>query len=144
MNLQWPQVDFDRKLIIIQSSATFKTKAGKKRSVPLNEMAYEVLCRRKQASMISEYVFTRKGKKLSPPWLSHKLKKYIRKLSLDDNLNYHALRHTFASWLVQRSVSLYEVQKLLGHSSSRVTEVYSNLQPEQMHGTVNRISLPLN
>lgn len=93
VNLQWPQVDFERKLIIIQSSATFKTKAGKKRSVPLNEMAYGVLCRRKPTSLISEYVFTKKGKKLSPPWLSHKLKKHVRILNLDDNLNYHALRH---------------------------------------------------
>jgi site-specific recombinase XerD len=143
VNLQWPQVDFDRKLIVIQSSATFKTKAGKKPSVPLNEMAYEVLCRRKQTSLISEYVFTRKGKKLSPPWLSHKLKKYVRRLGLDANLNYHALRHTFASWLVQNSVSLYEVQKLLGRADISTMQIYSDLAPETLHQTVNKLKLDL-
>ena len=93
--------------------------------------------------MISEYVFTRKGKKLSPPWLSHKLKKHIRKLNLDDNLNYHALRHAFASWLVQRSVSLYEVQKLLGHADISTTQIYSHLAPETLHQTVNKLKLNL-
>jgi integrase/recombinase XerD len=57
----------------------------------------------------------------------------------DKNLHFHSLRHTFASWLVQDGVSLYEVQKLLGHSSIAVTQVYSPLQPEQLHATVNRI-----
>jgi site-specific recombinase XerC len=33
---------------------------------------------------------------------------------------------------VQDGVSLQEVQKLLGHSSSKVTEIYSHLQPEQL------------
>ena len=41
-------------------------------------------------------------------------------------------------------LSLYEVQKLLGHSNIAVTQVYSHLQPEGLHGTVNRISHALN
>jgi len=53
-------------------------------------------------------------------------------------------RHTFASWLVQAGVSLYEVQRLLGHSSPTVTQVYSHLKPDQMHDTVNKISIPMN
>ncbi len=34
---------------------------------------------------------------------------------MNDKLNVHSLRHTFASWLVQEGVSLYKVQRLLGH-----------------------------
>jgi integrase len=49
----------------------------------------------------------------------------------------------FASWLVQGGASLYEVQRLLGRSSAKVTEIYSHLQPEQMHETMNRISVSL-
>ncbi|MCX6132992.1 MAG: tyrosine-type recombinase/integrase [Ignavibacteriales bacterium] len=143
VNLQWPQVDLERKLIIVQSTATFKTKAGKKRSVPLGEMAYQILDRRRISFPDTEYVFTRRGKKLSPPWLSHKLKKYVRKLSLDENLNFHALRHTFASWLVQKSASLYEVQKLLGHADISTTQIYSHLAPETLHLTVNKLQLHL-
>ena len=39
---------------------------------------------------------------------------------------------------------LYEVQKLVGHSSSNMTEIYSGLQPEQIHRAVNRREMPLN
>jgi integrase len=42
----------------------------------------------------------------------------------------HALRHSAASWLVQDGVSLYEVQRLLGHESFAVTQRYSHLAPD--------------
>ena len=48
----------------------------------------------------------------------------------------HTLRHTFASHLVQRGVSLFVVQKLLGHSSIKTTEIYSHLVPENFHESV--------
>jgi site-specific recombinase XerD len=92
----------------------------------------------------SEYVFTLNDKQINAGWVTHRFKKYIRRAGLNDRLKFHSLRHTFATWLVQRGSTLFEVQKLLGHSSSAVTEMYSHLQPEQMHSTVNRIDLNLN
>jgi site-specific recombinase XerD len=53
------------------------------------------------------------------------------------------MRHAYASWLVQKGASLYEVQKLLGHSSIAVTQIYAHLAPSQLHETVNRIQLDL-
>ncbi|MEE8114817.1 MAG: hypothetical protein V3T23_10755, partial [Nitrososphaerales archaeon] len=38
----------------------------------------------------------------------------------------------------------YEVQKLLGHSSISVTQIYSHLASSELHGAVNKISIPLN
>jgi len=43
----------------------------------------------------------------------------------------HSLRDTFASKLVQRGVSLYTVQKLLGHASPVMTQKYANLAPDR-------------
>jgi len=60
---------------------------------------------------------------------------------LNDDLRFHSLRRTFASWLAQDDVSLIAIQKLLNRSSATVTQVDSHLQPEQMHETVNRIAL---
>lgn len=48
-------------------------------------------------------------------------------LQADPEFVIHALRHTFASRLVQRGADLYTVQRLLGHSSIRQTEVYAKL-----------------
>ena len=44
----------------------------------------------------------------------------------------HDLRHTYASLLINNGVSLYEVQELLGHSSSAMTQRYAHLQPNQL------------
>ena len=42
-------------------------------------------------------------------------------------LRIHDLRHSFASFLVNAGCSLYEVQKILGHSQINVTQRYSHL-----------------
>jgi integrase len=41
------------------------------------------------------------------------------------------MRHTCTSWLVQKGVSLYEVQHLLGHESFQTTQRYAN--PRELH-----------
>ena len=50
-------------------------------------------------------------------------------------LRIHDLRHTYASILVNKGVSLYEVQTLLGHSSIQMTQRYAHLQPNRLHQT---------
>jgi site-specific recombinase XerD len=45
----------------------------------------------------------------------------------------HDLRHTYASLLINKGVSLYEVQTLLGHSSVQMTQRYAHLQPDLLH-----------
>jgi site-specific recombinase XerD len=40
---------------------------------------------------------------------------------------FHSLRHTYASWLVEKGVDLYTVKELIGHSSLSMTERYSHV-----------------
>lgn len=45
---------------------------------------------------------------------------------------FHTLRHTYASWLVQRGVPLYTVAELMGHSTIDMTRRYSHLAPDSL------------
>jgi integrase len=140
INLRWEEVDMESKLVHIQSSATFRTKAGKRRAIPLNDTALEIL--RKRITMQDcEYVFSNKGKQLYAHWVTKKFRQYVRGQGLNRLLHFHSLRHTFATWLVKAGVSIYEVQKLLGHSNVTVTQVYSHLASEELHSAVARLQL---
>ncbi len=58
----------------------------------------------------------------------------------------HSMRHTCASWLVQKGVSLYEVQHLLGHESFQTTQRYAHLQPDAHKAVLaawERLDVPL-
>ena len=55
----------------------------------------------------------------------------------DDQFVPHALRHTCATRLVQRGVSLYVVKEILGHSSITVTEKYAHLAQDNLRHAIN-------
>jgi integrase/recombinase XerD len=52
--------------------------------------------------------------------------------------NFHSLRHTFGTLLVRRGVHLRVVQQILGHSDSRVTEIYSELAGNAVEAELGR------
>ena len=56
-----------------------------------------------------------------------------------DDVTFHTLRHTFASWAVMRGVALKELQELLGHSSLAMTMRYAHLAPEHLRTAISRL-----
>ncbi|MYL81807.1 tyrosine-type recombinase/integrase [Desulfovibrio aerotolerans] len=54
-------------------------------------------------------------------------------------IDFHALRHTFASWLAMQSVSLYTIMKLMGHQSLAMTERYADLDPTLTKACVEKM-----
>lgn len=64
-NLTWNDVDFASKLVHIRSKDDFRTKAGKRRSVPLNQIAEDTLVRRYAVKGDTVFVFERGRRKLS-------------------------------------------------------------------------------
>ena len=52
----------------------------------------------------------------------------------------HDLRHCYASFLVNDGRTLYEVQAILGHSSSKVTERYAHLSTRTLQDAANSAS----
>src|SRR5262249_37421530 len=61
-----------------------------------------------------------------------------------DGFRFHDLRHTFASWLVQRGRTLKEGQEALGHQTITMTIRYSHLPPDILRaaGAVRDDALP--
>jgi site-specific recombinase XerD len=52
------------------------------------------------------------------------LKKLAEKAEIDSNLTFHISRHSYADIVRKSKASLYDLSKLLGHSSIKITEVY--------------------
>lgn len=66
------------------------------------------------------------GNLRKPDYVSHKFKQVLRKNNLRE-IRFHDLRHSCATLLVKKGISLREIQDWLGHSSSRTTERYAHL-----------------
>ncbi|UCF74434.1 MAG: tyrosine recombinase XerC, partial [Betaproteobacteria bacterium] len=69
----------------------------------------------------------RNGAPLSARSVQARLKQWGLKLGLPGNVHPHALRHSFASHLLQSSGDLRAVQDMLGHASISTTQVYTHL-----------------
>jgi len=142
LNLHWDDVDFARKTICVKNTSTFTTKSKRNRYVPMHDQLPGLLMRRKETAAC-DLVFHRDGKALSRFPVSRRFKEHVRRSGLNQRLHFHSLRHTFATWLVQSGVSIFEVQKLLGHSSIGVTQIYAHLASSELHSSVNKIEMKL-
>jgi integrase len=64
-------------------------------------------------------------------WITHHFT-LVRNAAKLPDVTAHTLRHTCASRLVQKGISIYKVQKFLGHADIRMTERYSHLAPSDL------------
>ena len=88
----------------------------------------------------TDYMFMSEfGKALDPDNASKAFKRFARAAGLGAR-HVHQLRHLSASLLLARGVPMPEISRILGHSSSRVTdEVYSHLSVEDLRPALDRV-----
>ena len=142
ISLQWNQVNLERGLITLDNK-THITKTKRVRTLPINKPVNEVLTKRMQNRRESHnFIFTFNNEPIEQKFLTRYFKRFVYKAGVNPKLNFHSLRHTFASWLVQGGISIYVVSKLLGHSDIKTTEIYSHLSSENFKNAVD--SLPVN
>lgn len=135
LTLQWNQINFKDRYVILDN-VNHITKSKRIRSVPLNINALQVLTERERESK-GNFVFSYKDEMIKGDFVSKKFKAYIIKANLNPKLKFHSLRHSFASWLVQKGISIYQVSQLLGHSDLKVTQIYSHLTPDNLKSAVD-------
>ena len=132
-HLRWSAIDLVNGFLSVKNTSDFRTKSGNERRVPLVGDALRVIQRlqEKRTDDLDGPVLTyANGRPLVPSYASKRFKKYVRLARLPEHIRFHSLRHTCASWLVMRGVSLPIVQAILGHSSIQVTERYAHLAPD--------------
>ena len=140
--MQWDWVDFKRRVITVQNTRGFQTKSKRARVVPMcDDVLTIMLTRRERRPEGCTQVFHWKSRPLSQDRVSRRLKVAIEKAGLSSALHFHSLRHTFASWLVQGGVSLYQVSKLMGHANTTTTEIYAHLVPVEMQEMINKLKV---
>lgn len=122
---KWCQVDFQSKTLQIPLS-----KSGKTRYIYLSEESIQVLSRQRSDSgnvyIFSEPDHTRPISTLTKVW------QRIREQCGFEDFRLHDLRHSFASFAIANGVSIYEVQKLLGHADTKTTMKYAHLAGKQL------------
>ncbi len=131
VNMKWDWIDIKNKSIKIGNDNAFTTKSKSDRIIPMNETVINILLKQKTNihHLENDYIFFRiLGTKLNEDFVSKQFKKAVRRAKLNDSIHFHTLRHSFASRLVQKSVPLYFIKELLGHSSITTTQIYSHVK----------------
>ena len=139
VNLTWESIDLERRVIMVENTKEHRLKTQKPHAVPINNVVFEILLSRQQRS--GHVFLSPDGQRLTVDHVGKKFKRHVREAGLSEDYHFHTLRHTGASWLVQGGVSLYAVQRLLGHSNVDVTTMYSHLVTGDMQDAVNKISV---
>ncbi|GAB5520375.1 MAG: site-specific integrase [Rhodothermales bacterium] len=141
-SLQWSAVTLSKGMVKVQNTEEFKTKSGEERVIYPAGKGWRVIQRLAQArtsSMASEYVFKgARGGQLNGEYLSKRFREYRRKAGFSDEIDFHSLRHTFASWAVMRGMDIYRLKEILGHSDIAVTMKYAHLQPDATRQDMQR------
>ena len=92
-NLRREQVDFANGTVTIETTATFRTKSGRRRVLPVGTEPMKLI-KAAIARNESEYVFTHNGKEVDGRILSKKFRRGVRDSHIkNQRLHWHSLRH---------------------------------------------------
>lgn len=139
MNLN--DVDFPAREIRVRG------KGGKERIVLFGQAAQEALAdylafgrphfvrpgRREAALFLNRF-----GSRLSVRSVRNILNRYVAQVAATVHLSPHALRHTFATHLLEGGADLRVIQELLGHSSLQTTQIYTHVGTQRLRQTLRK------
>ena len=150
LHLERRDIDFAKNEICVRAKKDWTPKSKKPRIVPLSEDAIRALRSQlaenarspRELMRSSSFVFPNPhGLPLSPPVVERPFIAKARELFPErEGLHFHSLRHTYGSYLCERGVPLQEIQKIMGHSSVKVTEIYARLRGNDFSNSLNALN----
>lgn len=130
INLKITDIDSKRMIVSINNA-----KGRKDRIVPLSENVLQLLRNYFKRHQPKEYLFN--GQNL-PKYSSGSCNAIVKKY-IGCDYHFHLLRHSCATALLESNVDLRIIQKLLGHSSVKTTEIYTHVSTK----ILSNIKLPI-
>ena len=129
LNLTLKDVHSDRKLLLIRQS-----KGKKDRVVPLSEKIISLLRDYYKLYRPKTWLFEgqKAGDKYSERSIQLVLNNALEKASIKKPVTLHWLRHSYATHLLENGTDLRYIQELLGHNSSKTTEIYTHVSTKNI------------
>jgi len=135
INLRIEDIDSKRMLIHIKGA-----KGKKDRTSLLSEKTLVFLREYYKLYSPDEYLFTGQyGGKYAASSIQKIVKAAAKKAGIKKNVSTHTLRHSFATHLLEQGVNLRYIQSLLGHESSKTTEIYTHISSRSYDGIISPI-----
>jgi integrase len=120
LDLQWEHVNFIARTIFIARSKT-----GKTRTIPMNDIVFAELKALKQDAGTRDFVFSVSKTGVNIDSIKTGWRNACAAAGLVD-LRFHDTRHTFATRLRANGVHEWDIRDLLGHTTTRMTSVYTH------------------
>jgi integrase/recombinase XerD len=129
LNLTPLDIDSNRGLLLIRQS-----KGKKDRVVPISPKTIEMLREYYRAYRPKTWLFEgqEKGEQYSEKSLQSVLKQALDKAKIVKPVTLHWLRHSYATHLLENGTDLRYIQELLGHKSSKTTEIYTHVSTRNL------------
>ncbi|BBP45107.1 integrase [Thiosulfatimonas sediminis] len=130
LKAKWEDFDFDQRIWTIEFN-----KSGKTRHVPMTDGLMDLLAQVPRYEGC-DWVFPNPDTKKPYQHIFYAWD-VVRKRAGMPELRIHDLRHSFASFLVNGGRSLYEVQKILGHTQVKTTQRYAHLSQDSLRSAAD-------
>ncbi len=129
LNLKIGDVDSKRHMLIIRNAKGYKD-----RQVPISDKTIEMLREYYKMYRPKVWLFEGQyiGEKYSERSLEQVLKKALLKAKVTKPVTLHWLRHSYATHLLEAGTDLRYIQELLGHKSSKTTEIYTHVSQSSL------------
>lgn len=129
LNITFKDINRDRMTLHV-----YQSKGKKDRIVPLSPKILDMLEDYYKAYKPKVWMFEgqKEGTQYSPTSLQKVLAQALKKAKINKPVTLHWLRHSYAAHLLESGTDLRYIQELLGHNSSRTTEIYTHVSKKQI------------